>query len=445
MPVYSGGGQYQNAHRHRRRCRRKMYTIPLCVLLLLIVGMSSVVIWSPWSVTGATEQPLEQTLKQTLELPQSVQIHDLVLADSVEPTAGAFVSGLEDTGITVEFQTKPDTTVGQQTVTLTFKNDTAACTRQASLYRFHIEQSVSLYRSATPDIPGIRDFVPDESVEAEFVGLTPEQIGMDQYGNVGLTIRCAGREYTVNCCVVDLMAPEFQGLTDLYVRLGNTVSYKAGVTAVDSKDGPVNFTVDAAQVNLNAEGTYAVCYSATDSDGNTTSVYRQIIVEDVDRAAVESYAREALSKIITDGMTRDQKIFAVYKYTKSSVLYVGSSDKTSIMRGAYEGFTKGQGDCYTYYAMNVVMLDMLGLENLEVTRVGGTSRHWWNLVQYEDGKWYHVDSCPHAVSVENIFHWKMTESDLEKYTADPTVAGRRPNFYVYDKTLPDYEGIEIAP
>jgi hypothetical protein len=240
-------------------------------------------------------------------------------------------------------------------------------------------------------------------------------------------------------------APQFEGLTDLYVRLGNTISYKSGVTAVDSNDGAVNFTVDAAQVDLNAEGTYTVYYSATDSDGNTTIIPRKVVVEDVDRAAVEAYARAALDKIITEGMTRDQKIFAVYKYTKSSVLYVGSSDKTSIMHGAYEGFTKGQGDCYTYYAMNVVLLNMLGLENLEVTRIGGTSRHWWNLVQYEDGKWYHVDSCPHAVSVENIFHWKMTDADLEKYTADPTVAARRPNFYVYDKTLPIYEGIEIAP
>jgi hypothetical protein len=257
-----------------------------------------------------------------------------------------------------------------------------------------------------------------------------------------------GNTSTVNS-VIDVIpaanAPKFEGVTDLYVKVGNSISYKSGVTAVDSQDGMVSFTVDAAQVNLNAEGTYTVYYSATDSDGNTTIIPRQIVVENVDRAAVEGYAREALSKIITDTMTRDQKIFAVYKYTKSNVLYVGSSDKSSLMAAAYEGFTKGQGDCYTYYAMNVVLLDLLGLENLEVARVGGTSNHWWHLVLYEDGKWYHVDSCPHAVSVENIFHWKMTDADLEVYTADPTVAGRRPNFYVYDKTLPIYDGIEIAP
>lgn len=260
----------------------------------------------------------------------------------------------------------------------------------------------------------------------------------DAYGNTA--------ELTSTINVVPAAdAPRFDGLSDIRIQVGDTISYKSGVTATDPQDGQVSFTVDAASVDRNAEGTYTVYYSATDADGNTTIVPRTVKVIAVNQAAVERYAQAALDKIITPGMTRDQKIFAVYKYTKSSVQFVGTSDKSSIIHGAYEGFTTGKGDCYTYYAMNVVMLDMLGIENLEVRRIGGTSNHWWNLVQYDDGKWYHVDSCPHAVAVENIFHWKMTEADIARYTADPVVAARRPNFYVYDKTLPVYEGLEIAP
>lgn len=513
MPVYSDGGQYQSVHRRRRRRRRKRQKFPLGALFLLIVVIVALVIWSPWS-----EEDQQQT--QVLELPQTIQIENLILADSVKPQAGDFVSGLNGTGITVKFETEPELSAGQQTVTLVFSKGSQVCTREAELYRFHLEQMISVVAEDGKAVPGIRDFVPDKTIDAEFVGLSPEQVNTNQYGDVELTVRCAGRDYTVTyrieernapqgtpvrvtteagclpepaalvtdirdqsvvtvtyetepelkvvgtvevtlvltdafgntstvSSVIDVIpaadAPQFEGLTDLYVRVGNTISYKSGVTAVDSKDGAVNFTVDAAQVDMNTEGTYTVYYSATDSEGNTTIIPRRIIVENADRVAVEGFAREALNKIITTDMTRDQKIFAVYKYTKSNVLYVGSSDKSSVIAAAYEGFTKGQGDCYTYYAMNVVMLDLLGIENLEVARVGGTSNHWWNLVLYDDGKWYHVDSCPHAVSVENIFHWKMTEADLAVYTADPTVAGRRPNFYVYDKTLPIYEGIEIAP
>lgn len=512
MPVYSGGGQYQNVRRRRRRRRRINRKFPLGIMILLIAVIVALVIWSPWSG--------EEKQEQTLQLPQTIQIQDLILADSVKCKASDFVSGLDGTGITVGFEKEPEAVTGNSTVTLVFSKGDAVCNREAKLYRFHLQQTISVVAENGATVPGIRDFVPDETVDAEFVGLSPDQVSTEQYGDVELKVRCAGRDYTViyrieerNApqgtpvrvtteagvlpepaalvtdirdqsvvtvtyetepelkvvgsvdvtlvltdafgntstvkSVIDVIpaanAPQFEGLTDLYVRVGNTISYKSGVTAVDDKDGAVSFTVDAAQVDLNAEGTYIVYYSATDSDGNTTIIPRRIIVENADRVAVEGFAREALGKIIKDNMTRDQKIFAVYKYTKSSVLYVGSSDKSSILAAAYEGFTKGQGDCYTYYAMNVMMLDLLGLENLEVARVGGTSNHWWNLVLYDDGKWYHVDSCPHAVSVENIFHWKMTESDLAVYTADPTVAGRRPNFYVYDKTLPIYEEIEIAP
>ena len=109
---------------------------------------------------------------------------------------------------------------------------------------------------------------------------------------------------------------------------------------------------------------------------------------------------------------------------------------------AYEGFTKWSGDCYTYYAMVRVMLDMLEIPNVECARVGGTSNHWWNLVQFEDGKYYHVDATPHRIT--NMEHFKMTEKVIVDYTNQPAVASYRPNYYTYDRTLPEYQNIEIA-
>lgn len=240
-------------------------------------------------------------------------------------------------------------------------------------------------------------------------------------------------------------APKFEGLEDLKICLGDTVSYKKGVDAQDPQDGSVSFTVDASAVDRNSEGTYIVYYSATDSDGNTTTVPRKVIVQSLDQSKAEEYIRGILDRIITADMSRDQQIRAVYKYNKNNIQYVGSSNKESIWASAYEGLTTGKGDCYTYYAANRIMLDMLGIENLEVRRTGGTSNHWWNLVLHEDGVYYHVDSCPVAVKVESVFHGKMTESDLLVYTNHEGVVHRRPNFYIYDHTLPEYEGIEIAP
>lgn len=238
--------------------------------------------------------------------------------------------------------------------------------------------------------------------------------------------------------------PKFTGLDELRIQVGSTISYKSGVSCTDPQDGKLTFSVDPGNVDNKTVGTYTATYTATDADGHTLTVERTIIVQDEAAAAVEEYARKILSEIITDDMTRDQKIFKVYLYTKANVQFVGTSDKTSITHAAYEGFSTGKGDCYTYYAMNVVFLDMLGIENLEVARVGGTSNHWWNLVLHEDGKYYHVDACPKAIYLDGQTYYRLTDSDLDEYTYDEKVFAHRPNYYVYDKTLPEYQDIEIA-
>lgn len=240
-------------------------------------------------------------------------------------------------------------------------------------------------------------------------------------------------------------APQFAGMEDIKIQVGDTISFKTGVTATDPQDGTVKFTVDAGNLDRNVAGRYTVYYSATDSDGNTTTMARTVVVQEIGEAVVEARAQEALAAIITEGMTRDEMIYAVWYYSRVNVKYVGSSDKSGIIAAAYEGFTTAQGDCYTYYAMNVVMLQMLGIESVEVRRYEGTSNHWWNLVQFEDGLWYHVDSCPSRIQLPEVNQSKMTETDLLVYTSNPDVMNRRPNYYHYDHSLPQYEGLNIAP
>lgn len=239
--------------------------------------------------------------------------------------------------------------------------------------------------------------------------------------------------------------PTFTGLEELHIQVGGTISYKAGVSATDPEDGALTFTVDPGDVDNKTVGTYTAYYTATDSDGHTLTVPRTVVIQDEAEAAVEEYAKGVLKTILKDNMTRDQKIYAIYLYTRKNVKFVGTSDKSSIVHSAYEGFSTGKGDCYTYYAMNVILLDLAGIENLEVARVGGTSHHWWNLVLHEDGKYYHVDSCPKAIYLDGQTYYKMTDSDLDDYTNNKQVAAHRPNYYTYDKTLPEYQDIDIAP
>ena len=236
--------------------------------------------------------------------------------------------------------------------------------------------------------------------------------------------------------------PQFSGLETLYLELGTAVSYRTGVTATDAQDGTLSFTVDSNGFNSQIQGCYTVYYSATDSDGNKLIMPRTIVVESHTGQLVREKAQEVLDQIIKPGMTQDEKIYAVFRRVRNYMGYASHSDKSSVENAAYEGFSKWYGDCYTYYAMVRVMLDMLEIPNLEVARVDGKSNHWWNLVQFEDGKYYHIDAIPHQVT--DMEHFKMTESVIVAYTNNPAVARRRPNYYVYDHTLPEYQNIEIA-
>ena len=238
--------------------------------------------------------------------------------------------------------------------------------------------------------------------------------------------------------------PQFSGLSDLYIQIGSSISYKTGVIATDAQDGQLKFTVETGGLDVKIAGRYTVYYTAEDADGNRLVAPRTVVVESPTGQAVRELAQAELNHIITPDMTRDEQIFAVFKRARYYVYYTGNSDKSSVENAAYEGFTKGSGDCYTYYAMVRVMLDMLGIENLEVTRVGGTSHHWWNLVLFEDGKYYHVDASPPGVKIASIHHERMTESETQLYTNSDGVVNRRPNYYVYDHSLPEYQNIEIA-
>lgn len=501
----------------RRKSRRRRHTsasawVISMPFLLLAAGIICIFVCVlGFDATAHRSQPLT--------LPETLKVQSLSVADCVSVEATQFVSGLDGTGIEVRFGQEPDAnTLGAQEISLVFTLDNHACTVTTGLYRYHLEQTVTVKLGGEETV-SVRDFLPDESIQAVFVGQSPSEITKGSCGVFNLKIHCGGREYPVTYCITEEIAPvgtgktvtveagtipepssfvekiedhtqvtvtykqqpsfitmgtekvtlvltdafgntseveaeaqvvpaangpQFAGLSDLYVPLGSPVSYRTGVTVTDKQDGNLTFTVDPGNMDIKTQGRYTVYYSAVDTDGNQLIVPRTVIVESVTGQAVRQSAQTILNQIITPGMSRDSQIYAVYGYVRWNVAYVGSSDKSSLENGAYEGFTKKKGDCYTYYAMTRVMLDMLGIENLEVTRVGGTSHHWWNLVLFEDGKYYHVDSSPTRVRLDNVNHNKMTDSDLVVYTNAEGVIERRPNFYVYDKTLPAYRDIEIA-
>lgn len=247
----------------------------------------------------------------------------------------------------------------------------------------------------------------------------------DTSGNVGTVTA----KLTV---LVDTTAPEFSPMEPLKVNLGQTVSYRKDVTATDDRDGQLQFTIDSSRVNLEQEGTYPITYEATDSSGNTTRVERTIQVSAslvINQELVEEKAKEILEKIIREDMNDHEKIKQIYNYVRQNVAYTSSSEK-DILSAAYKAMVKRRGDCYNYFAMAKVLLDLCGIENLPVERYKAKSTHYWLLVNVGTG-WYHYDPSPQ--STEDPFRCFMKTDKQVKAYARSRIDGRS-DYYKFDES-----------
>lgn len=197
--------------------------------------------------------------------------------------------------------------------------------------------------------------------------------------------------------VKDTKPPVFTGIEDLSLLLGEEVSYRKGVSVRDNQIEEVNFTVDASKVNLKKEGSYPVFYKASDLAGNKVEEKRMIYVLSSEKShlkEVRAFVRETLADLIHEGMSEEEKLRKIFDFCHN-ISYSGSSEKGDIIEAAYQGFKTKTGDCFTYYSMASLLLSEAGFTEKMVSREGGRSRHYWNLVQVQED-WYHFDSCPIA-------------------------------------------------
>ncbi len=246
----------------------------------------------------------------------------------------------------------------------------------------------------------------------------------DEYQNVTEVVA----ELTI---IADTTPPVIEGVEDQYVFVGDTVSYRQGVVVTDDIDENVELVIDNSQVNIQEAGEYTVTYRATDSSGNETSkqaliTVRNIIENAADEEEVFVIADEVLSEIIDPSMSQYDKAWEIYTWVGSNISYIGHSDKSDYLTGAYEGFTKKRGDCYIYFAVTKVLLNRADIPNRDVTRVGGRTNHYWHLVDYGEG-WYHFDTTPQRDPIEAFM---LTDEEVEAYTARSDR-----NYYTYDKSL----------
>lgn len=236
----------------------------------------------------------------------------------------------------------------------------------------------------------------------------------------------------------DVTAPVIEGVHNLTVEQGKSISYKKGVSATDDLDSEVTLEVDSSQVNLNEPGVYNVFYRAADQAGNQAEAMCTVTVTEpvqITEEAVYALADQLLTELITDDMTQYEKAETLWWWCHDNITYRYSSDERDILSGAYRGLHDRSGDCYIYYATYEVLLTRCGIDNMCVTRVGGSSSHWWNLVNVGYG-WYHCDCSPRSVKANFFICFMQTDEQVAAYSDYYyTLFPNKPNYYGFDSSI----------
>lgn len=281
----------------------------------------------------------------------------------------------------------------------------------------------------------ITDIIDVTEVTVKFI-ITPEVSRVNTVSAVvGLTDEGGNEtELEVSIEVIeekDEEPPVIAGVKDIEIIVGDSISYKKDITVTDNEDPDPVLEIDNSQVDISTPGEYPVTYTATDASGNTASVPATVIVnpKPIPEGEEEIYAmaEEILEQITDDSMDDMDVAFAIFRWVKGNIGYTGSSDKSDWIVGAYDGFTKRSGDCFTYFAVAKELFNVAGIENVDVVKSDTShSSHYWNLINLGDG-WYHVDCTPRVGSGDNFF--MVTDEELEAYSV------KHNNSHVFDGSL----------
>lgn len=223
----------------------------------------------------------------------------------------------------------------------------------------------------------------------------------------------------------DVLAPVIDGVKDITIYVGETVSYRTGITVFDDTDLAVELTVDSSSVDLSKPGTYPVVYSATDSAGNTAQITATVTVlpmktDYVKLETIYAAVDEVLDSIFWEGMTVREQVGAIYSWAHSNIRYAGHSDREDWRQTGYSVLQSRKGDCFGYFAVTKLMFERLGIPNIDVEKVKNSekdSNHYWSLVSIDGGEsYYHFDATPRVG--QTVDFCLITDAMLDAYSEE---------------------------
>ncbi len=390
--------------RRRRAARGWFFVLPLCILV--VVG---IIILYQYAVSNCVKPSIE------IEVGQKCPPAKDFLNWNVE--SAYFVSDINDLTILNRIGTYEVTirVYGRDIKSLIYTVDRTAPKVEAKIVELEIGETASP-EDFIQSIDDVTDTTVrfQEAPDFQEVGLFPVTLEVEDEGQ-NVTVVETGVD------IKDLTPPVIEGVQEISMRAGESVSYKRGVTVTDNYDKDVKLEVDTSGVNTEKEGDYEIVYTAVDASGNEARVTSVLHVSEVkasdppeiSEAYVNAVADELLAKITTEDMTLYEVAKAIYWWVHDNIAYSDGAPKENWLDGAYHGLVERKGDCYTYAATSKWLLTRAGIPNIDIERIRrGNSMHFWNLIDIGEG-WHHFDACRRA---DHSTFFYLTDDEIMVYS-----------------------------
>lgn len=152
---------------------------------------------------------------------------------------------------------------------------------------------------------------------------------------------------------------------------------------------------------------------ATETLGYAAPVTLPAPADEIDEAA-----DKVLTKILADDMTPLQQAVAIYDWARQNLRYGSHTTRESYRAAAMEMLTTYRGDCYGYFAVTKLLMERLGIPNIDVVKQVSSpedNEHFWSLVSVDGGEtYYHFDATPRLGGGDNFC--LVTDAYLDAYS-----------------------------
>jgi len=235
--------------------------------------------------------------------------------------------------------------------------------------------------------------------------------------------------------------PTFEGIAPRIISMiGETIMYRAGVSAFDAFGRELDFEVDSSEVDQHTVGLYTVLYRAEDGCGNLTEVSVVVEIVSIDVEYVRERVDDILATILTDGMTQVQQARAIFNWIRFNMNYAAvRGGPESAYEGAFIALNERRGNCFIYYSIGEIMLTRAGIPNMRVQRIsipGVATTHLWSLINPDNLGWHHFDSNP--IRGNLAFRPQMymfTQSQATDFARQLREVGSSIEYFTFDQSL----------